>query len=370
MTQSMETTRPTAHPRVLIVTAAMGSGHTQLAAELSRRLDATGAIPHVLEVISAAGPAGARLQRVYRTLLRRTPWLYDAAMRFWARVPRPLEALTAAGSHPFERAVLVAVERFEPDVVVSTYDLASQALGRLAGRGRVTAPVVTLVCDPGAHPYWVSPHVNRHLVLTELTGEQLRNYGARGVEVVRPVLRAEFDLPPGREHARMRLGLPHETRIALVTAGSWAVGRIESTAALLARSPDLLVVVLCGRDRALHDRLSGVERVLPVGWTSDVAYYLAAADVVVDNAGGLTCWETLACGTPVLLFQALAGHGRFNAATLHAAGLVRWVQRRDELGPAVAAAIGGRSRLPDPNAAADAVLRVLAAVPRSRTGVR
>ncbi|HEU5005504.1 MAG TPA: glycosyltransferase [Jatrophihabitantaceae bacterium] len=354
--------------RVLIVTAAMGAGHVQVASELSRRLHARGADAEVLDMISAAGPAGARLQRTYRFLLKRAPWLYDAAMRFWARVPRPLEALTAAGSHSFEDALRAAVARVRPDVIVSTYDLASQALGRLVRRGEIDAPIVTLVVDPGAHPYWVSRHVARHLVLTSLTGEQLRAYGAQGVAVVRPVLRPEFDSPPGRDAARARLGLPTGARIALVTAGSWAVGGVESTVRQLAEDRDLLVLALCGHDEQLRARLSGIERVQPVPWTPEAPTYLAAADVVIDNAGGLTCWETLASRTPVLLFRPLAGHGRFNAATLDVAGLARWVQRDDELIPAVAEAARRHGRLPDPNAP-DAVDLILASAPRASTMV-
>jgi UDP-N-acetylglucosamine:LPS N-acetylglucosamine transferase len=344
----------------------MGTGHVQVASELSRRLRARGAATEVLDMISAAGPAGARLQRTYRFLLKRAPWLYDAAMRFWARVPRPLEALTAAGSHRFEDALRDAVTRERPDVIVSTYDLASQALGRMAGRGEIHAPIITLVVDPGAHPYWVSRHVHRHLVLTELTGEQLRAYGAQGVAVVRPVLRPDFDSPPSRDVARARLGLPTDARTALVTAGSWAVGGVESTVRQLAEDRNLLVLALCGRDEQLHARLSGIERVRPIAWTPDAPTYLAAADVVIDNAGGLTCWEALASRTPVLLFRPLAGHGRFNAATLDAAGLARWVQRDDELLPAVAEAARRRGRLPDPNAA-DAADLILAFAPRAST---
>lgn len=350
--------------RVMIVTAAMGAGHTQVATELARRVRARGATADVVDMIGAAGPAGVRLQRTYRFLLKRAPWLYDAAMRFWARVPRPLEALTAAGSHSFEHALRTEVGRIGPDVIVSTYDLASQALGRLVGRGEVSAPIVTLVVDPGAHPYWVSRHVDRHLVLTALTGEQLRAHGARGVEVVGPVLRPEFDAPPGRAAARARLGLPAHARIVLVTAGSWAVGAIESTVQLLTADPDLYVLALCGRDDHLLARLADTARVHPIAWTPDAPAYLAAADVVVDNAGGLTCWEALASRTPVLLFRPLAGHGRFNAATLDAAGLARWVRRDDELVPAVAEAERRHGRLPDPDAA-DAADFVLASAARS-----
>jgi UDP-N-acetylglucosamine:LPS N-acetylglucosamine transferase len=65
--------------------------------------------------------------------------------------------------------------------------------------------------------------------------------------------------------------------------------------------------------------------------------YLAAADVVVDNAGGLTCWESLACRTPVVLYRPLVGHGRVNVATLDELGLAKWARSAQDLVDSVAA---------------------------------
>ncbi|HVU90965.1 MAG TPA: hypothetical protein VHC23_01955, partial [Jatrophihabitans sp.] len=282
-------------PRILIVTAAMGSGHREVGAELARRLSARGARCAQFDLIEDAGPAGRRLQRTYRTLLSAAPWVYDAAMRFWARHPAPLEAFTARNARPFERALAAAVERFDPGTVVATYNLAGQCLGRLRARGELTCPVTTLVIDPGAHPYWVSRHVDRHLAPLPQTAERLLEFGAPAVAVTAPVLRSEFAAPPERDAARAALRLPADARIVLVNGGSWAAGHVERTVALLGRRRDITTVVLCGRDERLARRLAGRPRVVPVPWTARVVDQLAAADVVVDNAGGLTCWEALAC---------------------------------------------------------------------------
>ena len=40
---------------------------------------------------------------------------------------------------------------------------------------------------------------------------------------------------------------------------------------------------------------------------------MAAADALVENAGGLTCMEAFAVGLPVITFQPIAGHGKDNA---------------------------------------------------------
>lgn len=337
-------------PRLLIVSADMGAGHHEVTAELVRRCTAAGAQCETVDVIADAGPPGARLRRTYRLLLERAPWLYDAAMRVWARWPGPLEHFTALNAGPFEQLLAAAVERTEPDAVVSTYNLASQCLGRLARRSRVDVPVVTFVPDPGAHPYWVSGEVAAHLVPTALTAARLAAYGARNVHVVKPVLRPEFASPPKRDEARDALGLPGDRRIALLSAGSWAVGGLARTLAAVRRVRGVLPVVLCGRDERLLAALSGDPDVKAVGWTPHAIDYLAAADVVVGNGGALTCWEAFAAGTPVVMYRPLAGHGRINVATLAELGWVRWA--RDD--HALARFVGGDDELAAPPHAAGA----------------
>lgn len=326
--------------RVLLVSASMGAGHDNAAAELARRLTGRG---HVVDSVNLlelpAGGQGSRLRAFYGLLLRRAPVVYDAAMRFWARWPRPLEAVTAAGAGPYARGLAAAIERSRPDVVVSTFNLSSQCLGRMRADGRATVPIVTYVTDPGAHPYWVHPAVDLHLAVTPDTAVALAAMGARRVAATGPLVRPGFaavaDLASVGAAARRRHGLPETGALALVAAGSEAYGHVEHTVRVLSAVPGVLPVVLCGRDDRLRRRLERHRLGRPLGWVDDVPGLMAAADVLIDNAGGLTCLEALVTGLPVVVFRPLPGHGRFNARSLHASGLAVWARRDDDLGPAV-----------------------------------
>src|SRR5579884_2786500 len=117
---------------MLFVTADMGAGHREVTGELVRRCTERGAACRIVDLVRDTGRAGRRLRRSYQRLLASAPWLYDAAMRVWARWPAPLEAFTALNAGPFERMLRAAAARFVPDLVVSDYNLASQCLGRLA----------------------------------------------------------------------------------------------------------------------------------------------------------------------------------------------------------------------------------------------
>lgn len=327
------TVRPPPCRRVLVVSAGMGAGHDMAAGELVRRLRNRGHVAERLDVLALGRPGqGARLQRTYAVLLRRLPWVYDLAMRVWARWPAPLETLTAHGARAYEEGLLHEVRRVDPDVVVTVYNLSSQALGRLRASGRLPIPTVTYVTDPGAHPYWLHPAVDLYLTMLPQTSRELQARGAARTCVVSPLVRPQFwHADAGREEARRQLGIPAGARAALVNGGSWATGCVEGTVHRLLRAGTVVPLTLCGQDDALRMRLERHGAGIPLGWTENLAPVMAAADVLVDNAGGLTCWEALASGLPVVSFRPLPGHGRLNAEALEAAGLAGYARSDEQL---------------------------------------
>jgi UDP-N-acetylglucosamine:LPS N-acetylglucosamine transferase len=89
--------------------------------------------------------------------------------------------------------------------------------------------------------------------------------------------------------------------------------------------------VVCGRNEALAERLraQGVEHVF--GWVDDMPGLMAAADVMVQNAGAASTLEAFASGLPVATYRCLPGHGRANAEVLDDAGLAVWVREPGDL---------------------------------------
>jgi UDP-N-acetylglucosamine:LPS N-acetylglucosamine transferase len=158
----------------------------------------------------------------------------------------------------------------------------------------------------------------------------------------------------GKLAARKAFGLP-SGRLALVVAGSWGVGRIESTAEEVQASRVATPVVVCGRNDELRRRLirNGIRYAL--GWVDDMPRLMQAVDVLIENAGGLMALEGMASGLPVATYRPIPGHGELSAAALSQAGVGMWIRHPDALGPSLAQLMGdesGRQRL-----AADAMFR-------------
>ena len=147
-----------------------------------------------------------------------------------------------------------------------------------------------------------------------------------------------------RDAVREELALPRTAPVALISAGSLGMGAIPRTVRDLLAHPRLRVVVLCGRNARLRRRLGRHERVVALGWRDDVSDLMAASDVLVHNAGGLSLTEALAAGLPAVTYLPIAGHGRANAEVLAAAGIAPWPRDARALAAAVEEVVGEPGR--------------------------
>lgn len=342
----------------------MGAGHDQVAEELARRLAGRGFRADIVDMWDVLPlRLGRAITGFYRFMIHRSPWLYETVYRMFLR-PRPGEG---APSSPVtwivERRVAAWVAARHPAVAVSTFHLASQVLGGLRRHGRLSSPAATLVVDFATHGSWVDPDIDVNLCLHPVQVPLIESQGGRGAEAVGPVVRPRFLGPvPDRRTARARLGLPFDERVALVVAGSWGAGDINSTVTAIS-STGFHALVVCGRNERLRARLARRPDTTVLGWVDDMEQVMAAADVVVENAGGLTAMEAMAVGVPVVSFAPIPGHGKDNVALMAEAGISVYAHDADELANALRALADGpqRQRHAEPGRAmfvADAAERI------------
>lgn len=314
---------PTDH--VLIISGSVGAGHDGAAAVLANRLRDVGVSAEVRDYLDALPPP-------IRSILRRG---YTASIRFR---PGVLQWLFNSAEQAPWMAGLIAwmcwlarrrVRRWAAgtSVIVSTFPFASLTIGALKELGQITVPAVTYLTDPAPHRLWIHKSVDYHLTVTAATAAA----GIREYEVpMQPVgglVAAGFSDPRTalrRPAVRAELGLPASGPVVLIVAGSEGMGDIPGTVRTLSEADVADVIILCGRNKRLRKQLDGMHRVLPLGWRKDVPDLMAAADVLVHNAGGLSLTEALTAGLPAITFQPIPGHGLANAQVLEDAGIVPW----------------------------------------------
>jgi UDP-N-acetylglucosamine:LPS N-acetylglucosamine transferase len=330
-----------APPRAVIVSASVGAGHDAVAEELAERLEEAGVVVDRHDFLDVLpGPAGRILVGSYHRMLERAPWSWKL---LYGSLDNPRGVAMQASLFTFlagrrMKALLPA----DTSIIVSTYPLASQVLGRLRKRGKVERKVHTYLTDFSVHALWTSADVDAHLAIHQVPAAQAREGGCASVSVIAPVVDRRFTpvTPRLRRAARARLGLPQEARLALLVGGSWGAGEIERTVGdIEAADPGITCVVVCGRNETLRERLLAAGVRHAYGWVDDMPSLMHASDVLVQNAGGMTVLEAVAAGLPVITYRSIPGHGLTNAAALDEAGVARWVRAQSELADALGQAV-------------------------------
>ena len=322
-------------PRVLLLSATSGAGHVRAAQALEKAFLARGDC--LVEHIDALQHVSKLFQRIYDkayiSMVRRAPELmgvlYDRTDQPWHH-PRRRLAMDRLNTGPMIRLL----KRIQPDLCVATHFLPAEIIAWLIAKRKLHARNVIVVTDYDVHAMWLCRTVDRYYVAIDEAAEYLARIG-----VPREKLRTSgipidplFAKPLERSEARQHLGLDVEATVILVAAGGYGVGPVEQLVKdLLALQRPWQIVAIAGKSEKTHRRLeemakaagkfqTGFPKLCPVGFTTEMDQYMAAADLLVGKAGGLTTSEALSRALPMALIEPIPGQEDRNADHLLEAG--------------------------------------------------
>ena len=335
----------TAAPRVLILSASYGSGHNAVARALEASLQAAGAetriVDHFRDLVHPAFDRWSR--RLYAAILRRAPAVWGFGYWVGDRLSPSSGLVFGMGSLGTPR-LLSLLERERPDLIVSTHPTPAGALSDLRRRGVTRIPHALVYSDFAVHRQWIPPLVDLHCVPAEGVRADLI---ARGVAPDRVLasglpVRAEFEQPADPTSARRALGLDLERPVVLAMAGAFGwTGDLPAATGVLRDLPvPLQALIVAGHDGALRARLKesvrgAGRRIRVLGYTDEMRQLMAAADLLVTKAGGVSLAEAIACDLPVVCFGSLPGHERRNERFIVEAGAALRARSAVELGAVV-----------------------------------
>jgi len=322
-------------PRVLLLSATSGAGHVRAAQALEKAFLARGDC--VVEHIDALQHVSKLFQRIYDkayiSMVRRAPelmgLLYERTDEPWHH-PRRRLALDRLNAQPMIRLL----KRIQPDLCVATHFLPAEIIAWLIAKRKLRARNAIVVTDYDVHAMWLCRTVDRYYVAIDEAAEYLARIG-----VPRETLRITgipidplFAKPLDRFEARKHLGLAAEATVILMAAGGYGIGPVEQLVKdLLALERPWQIVAIAGKSEKIRKRLEEVARaagklqdgsskLCPVGFTTEMDQYMAAADLLVGKAGGLTTSEALARALPMALIEPIPGQEERNADHLLEAG--------------------------------------------------
>ena len=307
-------------PRALVLTGSIGHGHDSAADACRSALATAGTTTTVFDAMALLGGPGRWLgEAAFRRAVSVAP-LYDALHFSQLRAGTPMaEAMEKAVSARLVPRLRHEIAASGAHLLVSVFATGAGALGRL--RRELPEHRVVVVClDAAAHRLWAHEGVDRYVVSSEMTAGTIRQYlPFADVVVLPPPVRPGFFVAPGRAEARDALGVDRAVPCVLLMGGGWGMGSLVDAAGALV-SAGYRVLAVAGDNTALRRRLQALARRAPrqagsgvtvYGYTSQVPTLMAACDVVVTTPGQ-TCHEARVVRRPLVVLDALPGHGREN----------------------------------------------------------
>jgi processive 1,2-diacylglycerol beta-glucosyltransferase len=313
--------------KVLILSASAGAGHVRAAQAIERafaKMNAAREVRHVDTLDYTSKMFRRMYSKAYIELANKMPeflgWLYDFLDKPWKNERRRL-ALDKLNTRPFVKLL----RDDQPDIAICTHFLPAEIVSWLKAKERLVTRQAIVVTDFDVHAMWLCHHYEHYFVALDETRVHLEKLGIPADKItvsgipIDPVFAEQKD----QRAMRIKYGLdPNKTTI-LVSAGGFGVGPIQNIAtALLQIQHPVQLVAICGRGVELKNRLDrlAAERsagspipLKVVGYTTDMDEHMAASDLMVGKAGGLTASEALAKGLVLVVVNPIPGQEERNS---------------------------------------------------------
>lgn len=329
-------------PSLLVLSASYGGGHQRVAEVLEAAWRRSS--PRVrVEVVDFferfVNPALNRFTRtLYVRSVRHAPRLWGAFYYATGNI-RPDSGTQRFINRLGKARLLAYLRQYNPHGVVSVHPTPAGSLSELKGEGKVSQPSAVVMTDYAVHSQWIHPHVDLYCVASEEVRAGLADRGVppQRIRVTGIPVDPAFAEPLDRAEVARKLGLDPARATVLVMAGAYAMlgGIVDVHRVLLGLPRPVQAVFVCGRDEALVRRLRQRSRRRPDvhvhGFVSNVHEYMAAADLLVTKAGGITVSEALVRELPMVVYRPIPGQEEWNTRMLVAAGAALVARDPEEL---------------------------------------
>ncbi|CAA2985499.1 probable monogalactosyldiacylglycerol synthase, chloroplastic [Olea europaea subsp. europaea] len=263
-----------------------------------------------------------QLPKSYNFLVKHGPlW----RMTYYASAPRVIHQSNFAATSTFiAREVAKGLMKYQPDIIISVHPLMQHVpLRILRAKGLlkkiVFTTVVTDLCT--CHPTWFHKLVTRCYCPSEEVAKRALRAGLQPsqIKVYGLPVRPSFVKPVRpKDELREELGMDKYLPAVLLMGGGEGMGPIESTARALGDAlydethgePIGQVLVICGRNKKLANRLQSINWKVPIqvkGFVTKMEECMGACDCIITKAGPGTIAESMIRGLPIILNGFIAG---------------------------------------------------------------
>ena len=205
-----------------------------------------------------------------------------------------------------------------PDVIISTHFFANGVIDHLRKKHKINSRLISIITDFNAHRFWISRGVDKYIVATQRTKEDLLSKGITDEKIevlgipVDPVFLGDLN----RQRLAQKFSLRKDIFTVLLATGTIGIGPLKDLVDILRNQIQILVV--CGNNKKLFNELKKEEsnNLKVFGLVDNIHELMAVSDILIIKAGGLTISEALVAKLPMIFLPLVPGQEEFNARVL------------------------------------------------------
>ena len=206
------------------------------------------------------------------------------------------------------------IKRNGYEYIITTHLFAAQALTAIKKEHRInfTAVATDYVCIP----FWRETNPDFMITPSDELKSSFIDQGVKENKLIPlgiPVKRAyseDYDI----NDCKKKVGLDINKRYVLLLTGSMGFGNVEEIVDELKNNiKDINLIVACGTNKELYEKLNKKDNVIPLEFTENIDLYMKSSDIILSKPGGLTTTEIAVLGKPFIHTMPIPGCENYNA---------------------------------------------------------
>lgn len=298
--------------KIIILTGKFGMGHMMAALAVKQQIDDSH-LDAKVEIIDWLDFISPKLADKYYTffhlIVNKGRKLYNIRYRFLEnkKTDQKPDLNTI-----FKKSFLKLMDEKKPDMIISTLPVCSQFMSMYKEKTGSCIPLITCVTDITGHSEWINKNTDLYFVGSQYVTDKFISKGVLPDKIFETGLpvRLEFLNNTACESTRNK-----DLRHILIMGGG--LGMLPKTFDFykgLDLLPNTKVTIITGKNHNLYERLEGkYQNIRVLGYVQNIFDYMKQADVVITKPGGITTFEAIYAGVPILALNPSLQQEIYNA---------------------------------------------------------
>lgn len=304
---------------VLILTSAFGNGHISVASAIREQLleEQPNLRITTEDIMDISTPKVKNVFfDVYTLLTRSHPSIYNFFYKIKKDIPN--NSMDEVLYNIYLKRVGDYIESCSPKLIVSTFPLCSGFVSKVKEKYGIDVPLITAITDVVDSWEWIHNKTDMYFVPCKHIGEKLQ---LKGIDVEKIRITG---IPVKKEFLNVERNNKNFRQVLIMGGAMDKLGLNPDLLEKLNDIPNTRTIVVTGKNKELYSRLTKggrFDNVEVMGYTKDVARLMDESDLVVTKPGGVTLFEAINKGIPVILKSSMVGQEEENVNFIKTAGI-------------------------------------------------